>query len=333
MKPIIFLLILSDSLFAQTYGHPDINKGPDDGVAKNYSWLAPNGIPVVPYVRSEIEIDGQTYSYIRTGLYDFKLSRKDGEQFIDVIPKLATMYASNGMTEHSRILHIYEDKNIINIYSWGVNGYHFLFYQKRETQEPRLIRLGYIRNSVHGMELFDDSIKSLEFTGAAQLKITKDSPTEAQKRLRPYLFQSPGIYEFRPDGVYLDGVFDPSVRDHEPQDIVDENLQKDPQHYLKKQALHAARVASWNKEQMDAQALITAAQPPQPTRKPTPPQSIPEVNPTPTATAPVIAQESPPSAEPVFTKNLTPWLAGLVAVLVMLLGYLGWRYSRTRARS
>jgi hypothetical protein len=39
------------------------------------------------------------------------------------------------------------------------------------------------------------------------------------------------------------------------------------------------------------------------------------------------------AAEPALIKNLIPWLAGLVAVLVMLLGYLGWRYFRKKARS
>jgi hypothetical protein len=261
MKQAIILLVLQGRLFAQNYGPQDVNKGPDDGTAKNYSWSAPNGIPVVPYVRSEIEIQSQTYSYIRTGLSDFKLSRKEGREFVDVIPKLITMYSRNGMDEYSRLLHIYEDQKIINIYSWGVHGYNFVFYQKREGQEPRLIRYGLIPNTIHSVIAFDETIASIEFSGAAQMTITK-KPAVAGARRSIFEFKTPGVYEFRPDGVYRDGVFDPSVSDREPQDVVDENIQKDPQHYLKKRELHAARVASWTKEQMDAEAASAAKRAP-----------------------------------------------------------------------
>jgi hypothetical protein len=325
MKFITLIFALTTHIFAQSYGNPQSNRGPDHGSAKNFGvseWKR------VVSVGSELAVSGQTYSYIRNSEDEFKLSKKIGNQFTDVILKLKSKYSNIGMDEYSRLLHVYEDEKIIHIYSWGVNGYHFLFYQKRETQEPRLIRLGYIQNAVHSMEGFDDSIKSLEFTGAAQLKITKDPATEAQKRLRPYLFSSPGVYEFRPDGVYRDGVFDPSVSDREPQDVVDENIQKDPQHYIKKQQLHAARVASWTKEQMDAEAASAAKRAPQPNPKP----ELPETKPTNIATAPSLPKSVTPTAVPVMTQNLISWLAGLVGLMVILLGYLGWRYVRKKAR-
>jgi hypothetical protein len=328
MKFVFLVFVLVNNVYAQSYGKLQSNRGPDHGSARNFGVFEWKGIPSVG---SELTVSGQTYFYIRNSSEEFKLSRKNGDNFQDIVPRLKSKFSSTGMDEYSRLLHVYEDSEIINIYCWGVQGYNFIFYQKRENQEPRLIRFGSIKNINHTYFAFDQSIESIEFSGATQMKIaTKPAVEDGTKGY--YNFKRPGVYEFRPDGIYLDGVFDPSVQDYEPQDVVDENVGKDPQHYLKKQALHAARVASWTKEQMDAQALITAAQPPQPTRKPTPPESIPAVNPTPTATAPVIAQESPPSAEPALTKNLTPWLAGLVAVLVMLLGYLGLRYIRKKAR-
>jgi hypothetical protein len=324
MKTISILFILSNCLLAQNYGYPEPNSGPDHGVAKNFG--ASEWHEIVS-VGSELTVSGQTYSYIRTSLSDFKLSRKVGVKFIDIIKKLQTG-DSDAMGPNSRLLHIYEDDQILNIYSWGLSGYNFLFYQKRENREPRLVRFGYIQNKVHGMEGFDDSIKSLEFTGAAQLKITKDLATEAQLRLSPYLFKSPGVYEFRPDGVYLDGVFDPSVADYEPQDVAEENFRKDPQHYIKKQQLHAARVASWTKEQMDAEAANAVKRGPQPNPKPV----LPESKPTNIATAPSLPKSVTPAAAPVMTQNLISWLAGLAGLLVLLLGYLGWRYFRKKAR-
>ncbi len=50
------------------------------------------------------------------------------------------------------------------------------------------------------------------------------------------------------------------------------------------------------------------------------------------ATAPSLAEGVVPAAEPVLTKNLTSWLAGLVGLLVILLGYLCWRYFRKKAQ-
>jgi hypothetical protein len=327
MKFCVLLYVVTNNLFAQTYGYPDPNRGPDHGFAENYGACEWHG---VPRVRSELVTNGQTYSYIRASEDKFKLSRKQGDNFSDVIPKLMTACSGAHMDEYSRLIYVHEDEKIVNIFSWGVTGYQFNFYQKRNSQEPRLIRSGLISNINHTYFAFDKSIQSIEFSGAAQMKITT-IPTVEGAQTGYYDFKSPGVYEFRPDGVYLDGVFDPSVSDREPQDVAEENIRKDPRHYFKRNELHAARVASWNKEQMDAQALITAAQPPQPTREPTPPESIPAVNPTPTAAAPVIAQESPPSAEPALIKNFTPWLAGLMAVLVMLLGYIGLRYIRRRS--
>ena len=177
---------------------------------------------------------------------------------------------------------------------------------------------------------FDKTIQSIEFIGAAQMTITK-VPTAAGTRKDSCEFNSSGVYEFRPDGVYLNGVFDPSVQDSEPRDVTNENRKKDPQHYLKKQALHAERVAIWNKEIMDAEAARVAALPQQPILKPSVTPSLPAVQPTPTTKASSLPKPVTPAAEPVLTQNLTRWLAGLVGLLVILLGYLGLRYLRRRA--
>jgi hypothetical protein len=50
------------------------------------------------------------------------------------------------------------------------------------------------------------------------------------------------------------------------------------------------------------------------------------------ATAPSLPKLITPAAVPVMTQNLISWLAGLVGLLVILLGYLGWRYFRRNAR-
>jgi hypothetical protein len=325
MKFITLIFALTTHIFAQTYGNPQSNRGPDHGSAKNFGVSEWKG---VVSVGSELTVSDQTYSYIRNSEDEFKLSKKIGNQFTDVILKLKSKYSNIGMDEYSRLLNVYEDEEIINIYSWGVSGYHFLFYQKRETQEPRLIRFGYIQNLNHTYFAFDKSIQSIEFSGAAQMKITTVPTVEGQKRGYDD-FKSPGVYEFRPDGVYLNGVFDPSAADREPQDVVDENIRKDPQHYIKKQQLHAARVASWTKEQMDAEAANAAKQPPQPNPKP----ELPETKPTNIAMAPSLPKPVTPAAVPVMTQNLISWLAGLVGLLVILLGYLGWRYFTKKARS
>ena len=49
------------------------------------------------------------------------------------------------------------------------------------------------------------------------------------------------------------------------------------------------------------------------------------------ATAPSLQKVVAPAAESMLTKNLTSWLAGLVGLLVILLGYLSWRYFRKKA--
>jgi hypothetical protein len=325
MKFITLIFTLTTHIFAQTYGNPQSNRGPDHGSAKNFGVSEWKGIASVG---SELTVNGQTYSYIRNSENNFKLSRKEADKFTDVVPKLmTTFYSSRGMDEYSRLLNVYEDEKIINIYSWGVSGYHFLFYQKRESQEPRLIRLGFVQNLNHTYFAFDKSIQSIEFSGAAQMKITTVPTVEGQKRGYDD-FKSPGVYEFRPDGVYLNGVFDPSAADLEPQDVVDENIKKDPQHYIKKQQLHAARVASWTKEQMDTEAANAAKRAPQPNPK----TELPETKPTPIATAPSLPKPVTPAAVPVMTQNLISWLAGLVGLLVILLGYLGWRYFTKKAR-
>jgi hypothetical protein len=326
MKIIILLFGFTNSIFAQTYGYPEPNQGPDHGVAKNFGASEWHGIIKVG---SELTVNGQTYSYIRNSENNYKLARKEADRFTDVIPKLMTTFSSIiGMDGYSRLLHVYEDDKIVNIFSWGVTGYNFMFYQKREAQEPRLIRLGFIENLNHTYFAFDKSIQSIEFSGAAQMKITTIPTVEGEKR-GYYDFKSPGVYEFRPDGVYLDGVFDPSVADREPQEVVEENIRKDPRHYTKIRDLHAARVASWTKEQMDAEAANAAKQPPQPNPKP----ELPETKATNIATAPSPPKSVTPAAVPVMTQNLISWLAGLVGLLVILLGYLGWRYFRNKARS
>ncbi len=53
---------------------------------------------------------------------------------------------------------------------------------------------------------------------------------------------------------------------------------------------------------------------------------------TPISTAPAPSKPVTPAAVPVMTQNLISWLAGLVGLLVILLGYLGWRYFRKKAR-
>lgn len=318
MKSLFLLLGLSGNLFAQTYGSPDENRGPDHGTAKNYGWTETNGVLGVPYVRSEIVVSGKTYSYIRTGTYEFKISRKFGNQFKDIVTKVFGGDGNRTMGGDSGLLHVYEDQENFNVYSWGREGYNFLFFKKIENREPQLIRSGFIQNEARLMEGgFDKSIKAIEFIGGTQMKITKEA-SKYDSRMECY-------YEFRPEGVYQNGIFDPSVADEDSQEAAAEYLKKDPLYYLKKQQLHAARVASWKKEQMDAQAARDAAQLPQPT----PTESVPAVTPTPTA--PVITKESPPVAEPAPIENLTPWLTGLVAALVLLLGYLGIRFIKRRA--
>jgi hypothetical protein len=89
-------------------------------------------------------------------------------------------------------------------------------------------------------------------------------------------------------------------------------------------------VASWTKEQMDAEAANAAKQAPQPNPNPKP--ELPETKPTPIATAPSLPTFVTPAAVPVMTQNLISWLAGLVGLLVILLMYLGWRYFRNKAR-
>ena len=49
------------------------------------------------------------------------------------------------------------------------------------------------------------------------------------------------------------------------------------------------------------------------------------------ATAPSLQKGVTPAAESMLTKNVTSWLAGLLGLLVILLGYLGWRYFRKKA--
>jgi hypothetical protein len=79
---------------------------------------------------------------------------------------------------------------------------------------------------------------------------------------------------------------------------------------------------------MDAEAANAAKRTPQPNPKP----ELPETKPTPIATAPSLPKSVTPAAVPVMTQNLISWLAGLVGLLVILLGYLGWRYFRNKAR-
>lgn len=322
MKSLLILLALSSDLFGQTYGFLSENKGPDHGTAKNYSWTETDGVLGVPYVRSEIVVNGQTYSYIRTGAYEYKISRKVGNQFKDIVTKVFGGNGNRTMGESSGLLHVYEDREKLNIYSWGREGYNFVFFKKIENSKPQLIRSGFILNPAYCRgEGFDRSVKAIEFMGATQMKITKEATISDSRTVCDY--------EFRPEGVYQNGIFDPSVVDIDSQEASAEYLKKDPLHYLKKQQLHAARVASWNKEQMDAQAARDAAQLSQPTQNSTPTESVPAVTPTPTA--PVITKESPPVAEPAPVENLTPWLTGLIAVLVLLLGYLGIRFIKRRA--
>ena len=49
------------------------------------------------------------------------------------------------------------------------------------------------------------------------------------------------------------------------------------------------------------------------------------------ATAPSLPKVVASAAESMLTQNVTSWLAGLLGLLVILLGFLGWRYFRKKA--
>jgi hypothetical protein len=308
MRSLLLLLVLSNCVYAQIYGLEIRNQSPAHGNARNFNEVDWNG---VSHVLSELECDNKTYSYVFHAEHDFRLFRKENEKFIE----LANLSKAR-MGSYAKLLHVYEDSKAINIFSWVYNGYNFLSLKKIEGQPNQLVRHVLISNLNHCMLGDDPSIRSITFEGSNQMKIIK-VPSEQYP-------ETELLFEIRPDGVYRNGIWDRTVMDDEDSSVIDEKLKTDPDYFEKLRQAREARLA--NDPQLETQ-----------TKQPTvgiliPQPELPETKPTNITTAPSLPKSITPAAVPVMTQNLTPWLAGLVGLLVILLGYLGWRYFRKKAQ-
>jgi hypothetical protein len=312
MRQLLILLIISNCVYGQIYGLELRNQSPAHGSARNFNEVDWDG---VSHVLSELECDNTTYSYVFHAEHDFRLFRKENEKFIE----LANLSKAR-MGSYAKLLHVYEDSKAINIFSWVYNGYNFLSLKKIEgqpNQPNQLVRHVLISNLNHCMLGDDPSIRSITFEGSNQMKIIK-APSEQYP-------ETELLFEIRPDGVYRNGIWDRTVMDDEDSSVIDEKLKTDPNYFEKLRQAREARLA--NDPQLKAQTKQPGEVSPTP-----PPQVIPETKPTSIATAPSLPKPVTPAAVPVMTQNLISWLAGLVGLLVILLGYLGWRYFRNKAR-
>jgi hypothetical protein len=317
MKSILILLLWSNYVSGQNYGLITENKWPDYGKAKNFNGLDWTGNPSVV---SELEVRGVTYSLIMNGEESYKVSLKDGPNFLDLI-KLPPLSSGYSLDTDSKFLNIDETEKYLNIVSWGRSGYLFHFFRKSAEKPPELFRFGVIYNIDHSLNGFDKSIKNIEFPKPGEMKITKEPSSEYP--------ETELLFEFRSDGVYRNGVFDHSARSFDSATAHQENLKTDPEYYDKLDKLHgnsAIENAVNSQERVGKSESNRAEKPPQQ-------GSNRETKPTNIATAPSLPKPVTPAAVPVMTQNLISWLAGLVGLLVILLGYLGWRYFRKKARS
>jgi hypothetical protein len=307
MKFIIILGFLYNHSLGQIYGTEYPNTGPDHGNSRNFSGSNWNG---VSHVLSELNINGEIYSYVYQAEGDFRVFRKNGEKFIE----LANV-SKTDMGESTKLLYVYKDSATLNIFSWIPRGYNFVSLKKNENQNFQLTRHVLIQNLNHCTLGKDPSIKALQFEGPNQMRILK-TPSEEYP-------ETELLFEIRPDGVYRNGIWDRTVMDYEDPTVIDEKLKTDPDYFEKLRQAREARLA--NDPQLKAQTKqpgvgIPIQQP-----------KLPETKPTSIVTAPSLPKPVAPAAVPVMTQNLIPWLAGLVAVLVFLLGYLGLRYIRKRS--
>jgi hypothetical protein len=310
MRHLLILSILSNCAHAQIYGDEISNQGPDYGNARNFNGVDWNG---QSHVLSELKCDNTIYSYVYHAENDFRIFRKENGKFVELV-NLSTAR----MGCYASLLHVYEDSKIINIFGWVPHGYSFVSFEKVEGQPSKPVRHVLISNLNHCFVRNDPSVKGITFEGPNQMKILKD-PSEQYP-------ETELLFEIRPDGIYRNGIWDRTIMDDEDSSVIDEKLKTDPDYFEKLRQAREARLA--NDPQLKAQTKQPGEVSPTP-----PPQVIPETKTTSIATAPSLPTSVTPAAVPVMTQNLISWLAGLVGLLVILLGYLGWRYFTKKARS
>lgn len=226
------------SLGAQIY-HKEVqhqSQSPDRGGAKNFNhpdWTATSK----PYVRSELTMNGQTYAFIRYGEDDFKLARKENGVFA-IIAGMPSGGVPEMVNVTSTLLGVSESNDHLHVLSWGVSGYIFYKYKKTGGNNAEFIQTQFILNLANTFSGVDISIKSLKFIPPNQLKITKD-PTEDYP-------ETDLLFEFKPDGVYKNGVPDLTASLRDIPSVIEENLRKNPKHYeqmfkARQKAVHEAQ--------------------------------------------------------------------------------------------
>ena len=307
MRQLLIFLILCDCAYAQIYGDKVSDQGPDYGVAQNYNEVDWTG---QSHVLSELNCNHMIYSYVYYAKNDFRIFRKENKNFVE----LANLSTAR-MGCYASLLHVYEDERIINIFGWVPHGYSFVSLKKIDGQPSQPVRHVLISNLNHCTLRNDPSVKNIVFDGANRMKIIKNRSEQYP--------ETELLFEIRPDGVYRNGVWDRTVMDDEDPSVIDEKLKTDPNYYETLRQKRDVRFASDPQQKAKLQQSEENSPIPQP-------EAIPAYQPKPIAAAPSVPKPVAAAvAEAVLDRNLTAWLAGLVAIL---LGCFGWQYFRRKAR-
>jgi hypothetical protein len=291
MKALLILLAANSLAHSQVYYEPSPNEGPDHGTAKNFAQPDWEG---VSYVRSEITIKGQTYSFVRTGEDNFHLFRKVDGQFVD-IAKIPGMQDS--FDQDSRLLHVEENEEAISILGWGVKGYGFVRYQKRPNAKADIDYVAFIPNGLHIMWGIDTSIKSMEFIAPDKLKILK-SPSKEYP-------ETELNFELRRDGVLLNGKNAPGSFARIANAKLKRIVQDDNNYYGVTPPENPVPPA------LPADALPAPAQTPSP--------AAPDVTSSP---PPHLAITQPAEQAAPVVEAPWPWILALIAVITAVLGFI-----------
>jgi hypothetical protein len=226
MKILLIFITTFSGAYAQIY-HNEIHKEILEqrvfrGSARIYNNPTWNG---TDYVRSEIAQDGVTYSLIRRSEYDFKLSRKDGNQFKDLLIIPNFIYGATNY-ESTSLVYVFEDDESFNLLLWHLKGYAFITFKKSNGRVDSDFYSGYNLYSRFHRNEADPTMKSLIFEKPNKLRIVRE-PTE-------HFPEEGGLYEFRQDGVFKDGKLE-----HLYGVVIDSkakreyNLKLDPEYYNK----------------------------------------------------------------------------------------------------
>lgn len=222
MKFFFISIALIVSSHAQIYyGSLIPNQGPAHGKAKNYGTLLWSG---KEYVRSEIIQDEVTYSLIRRSDYNFKISKKEGDQFKDILNVPNFYYADD---PESRIIHVSEDNQKLNLLLLNESGYTFYIFKKSNgIVDPDFFSAYFILNPQNTLGGIDSSIVSLEFEKPNTLKIIRNATTDRNP-------DKEALYEFRTDGLFKNGFYVSYGPLLDSQAKLKYNLQLDPEYYDK----------------------------------------------------------------------------------------------------